>query len=161
MKFLFSILLLFTALNLFSQTDKSTSLYKTIKAKDSLLFNIGFNRCDISQFENLVSDSFEFYHDQAGFTPTKAAFISGIKNGLCKLDYKPRRELVDSTLGVYPLKKNGTVYGAIQTGTHRFYAKEKDKPEYLTSIAKFTHIWLLENGEWKLNKGLSYDHREK
>ncbi len=58
MKFLFTILLLFTSLNLFSQTDKSTSLYKTIKTKDSLLFNIGFNRCDISQFENFVSDSF-------------------------------------------------------------------------------------------------------
>ena len=59
MKFLFTIILLLTSLNLFSQTDKSTELYKIIKAKDSLFFKVGFNRCDISQFENLVSDSFE------------------------------------------------------------------------------------------------------
>ena len=51
-----------------AQTEKSSDLYQIIKEKDSLLFNIGFNNCDISQFENLVSEQFEFYHDQSGIT---------------------------------------------------------------------------------------------
>ena len=143
-----------------AQTEKSTELYQIIKEKDSLLFNLGFNNCDISQFENLVSEKFEFYHDQSGITNSKSAFINSIQNGLCKLNYKPKRVLVENSLEVYPLKNNGTLYGAIETGIHHFYAIEKDSSEYLTSIAKFSHIWILENGNWKLNKGLSYDHKD-
>jgi hypothetical protein len=30
-----------------AQVSKSTDLYQTIKEKDSLLFNLGFNDCDI------------------------------------------------------------------------------------------------------------------
>ncbi len=144
----------------FGQTEKSSELYKTIKEKDSLLFNLGFNNCDIKQFENLVGDNFEFYHDQSGITNSKTAFISGIKNGLCKLPYKPKRVLSDNEMEVFPLEKNGVLYGAIQTGVHHFYALEDSKPEYLTSTAKFTHIWILENGDFKLSKGLSYDHKD-
>lgn len=154
-----SILLFLISINLYAQVKKSSELFKTLQNKDSLLFNVGFNTCDISQFENLVSDNFEFYHDKAGMTLSKSAFISSIKDGLCKLDYKPRRELVENSLQVYPLEKNGVLYGAIQLGTHRFYAIEKNKPEYLTDVAKFTHVWLLENGNWKLSRGLSYDHQ--
>jgi len=145
---------------LVAQVETSSDLYKAIKTSDSLLFDVGFNTCDIRQFENLISDSFEFYHDEAGITSTKAAFIDGIKNGLCKLNYKARRELVGNTFDVYPLKKNGVLYGAIQTGEHNFFALEKDKPEYLTSTAKFTHVWLIEDGKWKLSRGLSYDHKK-
>lgn len=73
----------------YSQVQHTVKLYQTLKEKDSLLFTVGFNTCDIDQFENLVSNNFEFYHDKAGITNSKAAFISGIKNGLCKLDYQP------------------------------------------------------------------------
>ena len=40
-----------------AQTEKSTELYQIIKEKDSLLFNLGFNNCDISQFKNLDKGS--------------------------------------------------------------------------------------------------------
>jgi CubicO group peptidase (beta-lactamase class C family) len=143
-----------------SQVEKNSELYKSIMSKDSLLFNVGFNTCNIQQFEDLVSDNFEFYHDQAGITNSKALFISGIKNGLCKLAYKPRRVLAENKMDVYPLEKNGVLYGAIQTGIHNFYAIEEGKSEYLTSIAKFTQVWILENGGFKLTKGLSYDHKD-
>lgn len=159
-KKLFYLLLLLNSFNLYSQVDKSSDLFKILKTKDSLLFNVGFNTCDISQFENLVSENFEFYHDKSGITSSKADFIKSIKDGLCKLSYKPRRALDEKSLVVYPLEKDGVLYGAIQMGTHRFYAVEKDKPEYLTSVANFTHIWLLQNGSWKLSRGLSYNHRE-
>ena len=155
-----SILLALICGKSFAQVERTSDLYKTIKTNDSLLFDIGFNTCDIKQFENLVSDNFEFYHDEAGITSTKAAFIASVRDGLCKMNYKARRELVGNSFDVYPLKKDGVLYGAIQTGEHTFYAIEKEKPEYVTSTAKFTHVWLLENGKWKLSRGLSYDHRK-
>ncbi|MEY3198631.1 MAG: peptidase family [Bacteroidota bacterium] len=149
-----------SSLTTFGQVEISSKLYKTIKEKDSLLFNLGFNKCDIKQFENLVSENFEFYHDHGGITSSKAAFISGIQNELCKLAYKPKRVLAENKMEVYPLEKNGILYGAIQTGSHNFYAIDDNKSEYLTSVAKYTHVWILENGDFKLSKGLSYDHKD-
>ena len=143
-----------------AQVGKSSELQKTIKEKDSLLFNVGFNNCDVTQFQKLVSDDFEFYHDQSGITTSKSEFIQGIENGLCKLSYKPKRVLDEKTLEVFPLKKNGKIYGAIENGIHKFFAIEKNKPEYITSIAKFTHLWILKKGNWKLSRGLSYDHND-
>jgi CubicO group peptidase (beta-lactamase class C family) len=157
---LFLIFLVISSLTTFGQVEKSSELYKSIEIKDSLLFNVGFNNCDIKQFEILVSETFEFYHDQSGITNSKAEFITGIQNGLCKLTYKPKRILANNKMEVYPLEKNGVLYGAIQTGNHDFYAVEDNKAEYLTSVAKFTHVWILENGDFKLSKGLSYDHKD-
>jgi CubicO group peptidase (beta-lactamase class C family) len=154
------LLLLLSHVAALSQVEHSSHLFKTLQSKDSLLFEVGFNTCDIRQFEDLVSENFEFYHDKSGMTLSKKAFIGSIRDGLCKLPYRPKRELVEHSLEVYPLERDGVVYGAIQTGRHRFYAFEKDKPAYLTSTAQFTHVWLLENTNWKLSRGFSYDHRE-
>jgi hypothetical protein len=158
---LISLLLFLASSTLFSQVETSSALFRTLKTQDSLLFEVGFNTCDITQFENLVSDDFGFYHDKSGITASKADFIAGIRDGLCKMGYKARRELVENSLEVFPLENNGVLYGAIQTGDHRFYEIEQDKPDQLTSVAKFTHVWLLENGLWKLSRGLSYDHKVK
>jgi len=144
----------------FAQVERSSPLFQTLKAKDSLLFDVGFNTCNIAQFEALISDNFEFYHDENGITSSKAAFIEGFRKNVCGLSYKAKRVLVDNSLQVFPLEKNGAVYGAIETGEHKFYAIEGDKPEYLTSTANFTNLWLLENGEWKLSRSLSYNHQE-
>jgi CubicO group peptidase (beta-lactamase class C family) len=161
MKVVLTSFVLFLAYSLLAQTDKSSDLFKTLKTKDSFLFSVGFNTCDIGQFEDLVSDDFEFYHDKAGITPSKSAFILSINEGICNLSYKPRRALDENSLSVYRLEKNGVLYGAIQMGVHRFYAIEKNRPEYLTSVAKFTHVWLLENGKWKLSRAYSYEHQDK
>ncbi|MCD6064045.1 MAG: beta-lactamase [Flavipsychrobacter sp.] len=144
---------------LYAQAPASDTLYRILQKQDSLLFSEGFNKCDIGQFEKLVSENFEFYHDEAGIMSSKAAFIASIKDGICKLPYKPQRQLNEGSLEVFPLTKNGKLYGAIQNGTHSFYAIEKDKPERLTSTALFTHVWLLENGSWRLGRSLSYNHK--
>ncbi|MCO6477618.1 MAG: nuclear transport factor 2 family protein [Phaeodactylibacter sp.] len=149
---------LFLAGFLFAQAEEDSELFQTLRVKDSLLFNASFNTCDISRLQALVSEDMEFYHDQSGVTTSKADFIAGTENGLCKLPYKARRELVPGSLRVFPMKDNGQLYGALQTGEHRFYAKYPDKEEVLTSTAKFTHLWLLEEGEWRLARVLSYDH---
>lgn len=161
LKTLISIPFIFLAcFTLSAQNESSNQLFNKLKTNDSLLFNVGFNTCDLEQFENLISDDFEFYHDEAGITGSKAAFIKGIKEGICNLSYKPRRQLVEGSIEVFELKKNGELYGAIQTGRHEFYAIEKDKTEHRTSVAKFTHVWLLENGKWKLSRAFSYAHVE-
>ncbi|MDQ6531973.1 nuclear transport factor 2 family protein [Flavobacterium sp. LHD-85] len=150
----------------FSQEAKSSALYKTIMSKDSLLFDIGFNTCDAKQFENLFSDELEFYHDKDGFS-NKVDFLNSFKNGLCgsQETYRARRELVTGSIEIYPLYKKGVLYAAIQTGIHQFYETTavKDEPllkknEKLVGKAKFTHLWVLENNDWKLKRALSYDH---
>lgn len=46
---------------------------------------------------------------------------------------------------------------ALETGTHRFYAIQKGKPDRLTETGQFTQVWKEENGQWRL--ALSYDHQ--
>ena len=62
-----------------AQVAKRSELYKILKAKDSLLFNVSFNNCDISQIENLISEDFEFYHDKGGINESKESFIDAKK----------------------------------------------------------------------------------
>lgn len=143
----------------FGQEAKRSALFRAIKARDSLLFELGYNRCVIPVFDSLIGDGFQFYHDEAGFTGSKEAFIAGVREGLCKLGYRAERVLDQGSLAVYPLMKNGVLYGAVQMGTHRFYANERDGKRRLTSRARFTNVWVLEAGSWKLKSSLSYDHR--
>ncbi|WET01080.1 class A beta-lactamase-related serine hydrolase [Flavobacterium sp. YJ01] len=153
-------ILLFQIQTGFSQEEKNSELYKTIMSKDSLLFNIGFNTCDIKQFENLYTEDFEFYHDKDSISD-KARFLKTLKSGICSPSRKSnyRRELINGSTEIYPLSKNGILYGAIQMGTHRFYEYSEGKPEEAGSFAKFTHLWLLKNKEWKLARSLSYNHQ--
>lgn len=141
--------------------NNSLILFNTLKAHDSLLFEAGFNKCDLIQFENLISEGFEFYHDEVGATLSKTKFITDFKQNICGLNYKVKRVLDTTNLRVYPLYHKGTLYGAVQTGKHSFWGMEQGKMEYLTSVAKFTHIWLLKNGDWKLKRAISYNHLEK
>lgn len=159
-KLLILICFFITPFSVFAQTDQNSDLYKTILSKDHLLFDVGFNSCDSSQFETLLSDNFEFFHDKNGFSDKKK-FISDFRSGLCKntQSYRARRELVSKSTEIYPLYKNGELYAAIQNGAHQFYETQFDQPEKLVGVAKFTSLWILENGEWKLAKSLSYDHQ--
>lgn len=143
----------------YCQQDDGTlqKLFTELKQKDSLVFNLGFNECDTAQLRALISDDFEFYHDQSGLLDSKENFIRNIPN-LCTMNYKPTRVLVDGSMEVFPLFSNGELYGAIQKGVHEFYGEEPGKPKYLTSTAKFTHVWILDDGKWKLKRVLSYDH---
>lgn len=137
----------------------TTPLFQQLKTHDSLLFNIGFNECNLTVFDTMVADDFEFYHDQSGITPNKEAFIAGTKNGLCNMDYKAIRKLKPGSLSVFPMYSNGELYGALQSGFHSFYALYHDDPELkLTSEARFTHLWLKEGNRWKLARVLSFDH---
>jgi hypothetical protein len=133
-------------------------VFQKLQIQDSLLFELGFNQCDTQEVKRLTSTDFEFYHDQAGILHSQESFLQSI-SGLCNMDYKPTRELEPSSLSVYLLRNEGEIYGAIQNGQHRFYAKETNHPKYLTSTANFTHLWIIEEGTWKLKRVLSYNHQ--
>ena len=62
------------------------------------------------------------------------------------------------SLEVYPLYNNGQLYGAIQHGVHTFEFLNHQGEYQKGDIAKFTHVWVLEDGTWKVRRELSYDH---
>ena len=154
---LFVIVSIFCSLMVQAEQDAAQLDQEFIK-RDTELFRLGFNECDLKGFEKYIDEDFEFYHDKGGITESKSRFMEVVKNGICSSEFNPRRELAPNSLNHFPLYENGTLYGAIQKGIHRFYETGPDKNERHTSTAKFTHLWLLKNGEWKLSRVLSYDH---
>lgn len=150
-------LLLFVQSNLFAQneTDKLT---KTILSKDSIFWQ-AYNQCNPEMMKQFLDANAEFYHDKGGITLGADNLVTSIKKNLCSNDnFRLRREAVNGTVNVFPLQNNGAIYGAIISGEHYFYILEKGKPERLDGLAKFTHVWLLKDNEWKMTRILSYDH---
>lgn len=144
---------------LFAQVADTSALYKAIKTGDSLIFDIGFNTCNLAPYNDIFADDFRFFHDKGGITSGKAAFIESMQTGICKQENKMERFLIPGSLQVFPLAKNGVLYGAIENGDHAFYMTEKGKARYQTGVARFTIVWLLVDGKWKATEALSYDHR--
>jgi len=146
--------------NLNAQSALNSEVYKTLKANDSLLFERAFNKCETQYLDQLIAEDFEFYHDIAGLEASKIGFIKTMKNGICNSNNttKSRRELIKGSLEVFPLKHNGKIYGALQNGIHQFYETTNDI-EVAGSIAKFSHLWIIENGKWYLKRVISYDHQ--
>ena len=131
----------------------SKQLYDTIARLDAAFFD-AFNTRDIENLKKFLSEDLEFYHDLGGVTNYKQNVDAFAKT--FSTDRKVRRELVSSSLEVYPIKD----YGAVETGIHRFYATEKGKTEKLSSEAKFVQLWQNKDGEWKITRILSYGHKE-
>jgi hypothetical protein len=139
---------------------ENQKLFNLIKEKDSLLFQIGFNQVDTLQVSVMTSNDFEFYHDEHGVTETKNRFVNNI-NGIKELPFKTWRTLVEGSMEVFPLYKDNSqvLYGAIQNGVHDFYQQNEGEDALKTNTARFTHLWIIENGDWKLKRVLSYDHQ--
>ncbi|WP_353777829.1 nuclear transport factor 2 family protein [Winogradskyella sp. 3972H.M.0a.05] len=146
-----------------AQVSTYSELFRTLKSKDSLLFDVAFNTCNTQVLESLIAEDLEFYHDQGGITNSKSKFMDVMKNGICNPDNPTtsRRELVAGSLEVFPLYENGKLYGALQNGSHRFFEKLGDNPETKGSIAKFSHLWIKENGNWLVKRVISYDHKSQ
>jgi ketosteroid isomerase-like protein len=128
------------------------SLFDEISKMDTILFD-AFNRRDLAKLKTLFTEDLEFYHDRGGLTNYQQAMDSFKKN--FDSPTTVRRELVDGTLEVYPIQG----YGAVEIGVHRFYSTDPGQKERLTATAKFVHVWQKKNGEWKIARVISYDHR--
>ena len=140
-----------------AQQDQQ-QLTDTILKKDSL-FWVTYNTCDTTQYDKFFTKDLEFYHDKGGVTLGLENFMQTAKKNLCsRVDFRLRREPVKGTIQVFPLAKDNKIYGAILSGEHLFYIRETGKAERLDGRAKFTHVWLLKEGSWKMSSILSYDH---
>ncbi len=158
-KLIFTIVLILTAKNSFAQVSDTSSLFIELKRADSLMFNEGFNKCDFLVLNKILHKDLEFFHDQNG-TQNLEQFYKSFTNSICSNpNFKPIRKLTTETLKIYPLKNNGEVYGAIQTGEHIFYIKEPNKQIYATEQGKFIHTWVLENEKWQAKRIISYEHK--
>lgn len=139
---------------------QSKQLTGEVAAADAALFSAFFDRCDTAALATMISDDFEMFHDKGGrIASTAKEFMDSIEKTCARQktgeDYRARRELVASTLKVYPLNN----YGAVETGEHRFYQLLPGKPEKLVEISLFTHVWKKTDSGWKLARVVSYDHR--
>lgn len=130
----------------------------TLAEQDRVLFDAAFG-CKLDVLAPLIADDFEFLHDKHGMTATSGAqFLDSIR-GMCEgqktgQNFRARRELVPGTLTTHALNN----FGAMQMGTHRFFALQPGKPDLLTETGRFIDVWKLEDGSWKLARVISYDH---
>ena len=133
-----------------SYSPADQALYREIISADNSLF-AAFNARNITALKSHFADELEVYQDNTGlrnYKETVEAFT-----GLFKLDYVLTRTPIIESIEVYPIKN----YGAIQTGKHTFCHTENGKLECATF--KFVHIWKSINGQWKLAKIITYDHK--
>lgn len=146
-----------TALN--AQVSEDSIIYKEIMWGDSIIFEESFNKCNVVALYMVTDEDFEFYHDQGGVQVGQKQFILTTYKNICGLEYRPIRKLIEGSTKIFPLYNNGELYGAIQEGVHAFYAQEKDVAPYLTSVARFTHLWIKKDNRWIIRRVLSYDHK--
>ncbi len=127
--------------------------------RDQALFDAVF-ACKPDVLALMVADDFEFLHDKFGRNATSGAqFVQSVRDRCAGektgQNFRARRELVPGTLQTYALNH----YGAVQMGTHRFYALQTGKPDQLTETSKFIDVWQLDGKTWKLARVISYDHQ--
>jgi len=153
-----SLVLFLLSLPVFAQND-TAAVETTIRQQDASFWE-AYNHCDVTKMSQFFWPDIEFYHDKGGLTVGLGTFVEQLQSGLCgKPNYRLRREAVPGTVNVYPLRKNGTTYGAVISGEHYFYINENGKPEYRDGVAKFFHVWLVKDGTWKMARAVSYEHR--
>ncbi len=144
-----------------AQVSENTKLFKDVMELDSHLFDEGFNQCKLDVTDKYVAQDLEFFHDKGGIQ-NRAQFFEAVKKNICSNpNGKPIRTLVAGSSQVFPLENDGVLYGAIQMGIHQFHIKGKDTSVEGYTVAKFTHLWLIRDGQWKLKNALSYDHQHK
>ena len=126
------------------------ALYATIIQQDSTFF-AAFNARNLNGLQSYFTDKLEVFQDNTGvrnYDETMQAFA-----GLFKMDYVLNRQPILESIEVFPIKN----YGAIETGKHTFCHTENGKYECATF--RFVHIWANKNGQWKIEKIITYDHK--
>ena len=157
----FTLLLAIASTNVVNaQASKNSEIFLALKKQDSIFFERSFNLCDLEYLDKAIHKELIFYHDQSG-VQNRMVFLENTKKYICSdTSKKPIRKVLEESLTVFPMYNNGVLYGAIQNGIHDFYIREKNKADILTTRAKFTHLYLLEDEKWLLKEVLSFDHTE-
>lgn len=136
------------------------TLYAAIASRDAEFFEVFFTGCDAARVESMLTPDFEMYHDKGGFVADGAAGFVAAYARDCEAKKRPdawrsRRELVPGTMTLHRIEG----YGVIEQGDHIFYERQGDGPEKKVGKARFTQLWKLDGGTWKLARVFSYDHQ--
>lgn len=100
----------------------------------------------------IFTDDVEFYHDQTGLSAGEQVRENTRRlTASCAKERGITRTVVLGSLRVYPIQG----YGAVQTGIHRF----DERGAASSTLARFVHVWRNDNGNWRLARVLSLDHR--
>lgn len=126
-------------------------LIAEITEADRELFE-AFQTCDVQKYGRMLSRDVEFYHDRTGRTGYDENL--GALRNRCHGGIQLRRELDAASLVIDAVPG----FGAIEAGTHRFYARQPDGSERLDATARFTNVWTKASGRWRVIRIVSYDH---
>jgi ketosteroid isomerase-like protein len=147
----------FLCCSYFSFAQPTDELYKAIRKMDSLYFTAQ-NNCDLEKYASFLSEDLEFFHDKAGFTPSKQKEMEDMAV-FCGDEQRKRqplrRELAKGSLKVFAMDK----YGALEFCDHIFYLQIKNKKEKKVGTGRMVALWKLEGKEWKFARIISYDHQ--
>lgn len=153
-----SFLFLFV-LNSNAQVSKDSPLMKEMKIQSGQLYERAFNQCDMTYLEDIAHKNLQAYYNR-GEAQSRAKFFEDvIKFNCVDPTKKVIRKVQPNSLEVFSLEDKGKIYGAVQSGNLEFFSHEQGKPEVLTGTAKFTQVWLLENGKWLLKEIISFDQQ--
>ena len=131
------------------QLATSGEVFDMIARMDTTMF-AAFNDHKVEDLMALFTDDLEFYHDTGGLNN-----YDGTKHDFVQLFARTpdiRRDLVEGSLQVYPIKN----HGAIEVGEHRFCHTENGQPDCGTF--KFLMVWRKTGDSWKVSRVISYGH---
>jgi len=155
--YIFTLFILISPFQILSAQNNEALIKEAIKS-DSLFWT-AYNKCNVSEMMRFIPNDVEFYHDKGGITKGASNLEITFQRNLCgNKDFRLRREAIDKTVQNFPMKKDDKLYGLIISGDHYFYINETGKKEFRDGLAKFTDLWILENGAWKMSRVLSYNH---
>lgn len=130
---------------------KSGTLFDELARMDSALFEASFVLCDADRANAIFADDVEFYHDRDGFSSGEQVRENTRRLAAsCPRDQGITRTVVPDSLSVFPIEG----YGAAQAGVHRF----DERGAATSTLARFVHVWRLQDGTWRLARVLSLDH---
>jgi hypothetical protein len=132
---------------------RSGALFDELARMDRILFDASFASCDAARANAVFTDDVEFYHDEAGFSAGEQVRENTRKlTASCPGARGITRTVVPGSLRVYPIEG----YGAVQAGVHRF----DERGAATSTLARFVHVWRLQEGQWRLARVLSLDHHK-
>lgn len=126
-------------------------LYNTILHMDSVMFD-AFNAHDLEKLKTTFSNDLEFYHDNGGLTNYQETMENFQKLFEKNKSTGLRRDMIQGSLEVYPIKN----FGAVEICRHRFCHIENSKNDY--GVFKNIMTWQYKGGQWKVNRVISVDH---
>lgn len=135
------------------------TLREQIRQADTQLFAAAFEDCDADKAASMTTRDMEFFHDKDGKSASNRDDFRRSVAALCERtranQIRLRRELVESSLQVFPLHDER----ALEIGDHRFHERDAKGVERWTGQARFIQVWRRVDGQWQVERVISYDHR--